>query len=71
MMSGYIHNVVLPKMIENELKDGSNEETGQESRDAKTILKRYVLTKVCLSSVYKWMKKLGFNYEPRKKRLLR
>jgi hypothetical protein len=54
-------------MIENELKDGSNEEIGQESRDVKTILKQYGLTKVCLSTVYKWMKKLGFNYEPRKK----
>jgi hypothetical protein len=39
MMSEYIQNVVLPKMIENEVKDGSNEETGQESRDVKTILK--------------------------------
>ena len=40
MMSEYIHNVVLPKMVENELKDGNNEEIGQETSAEKTILKR-------------------------------
>jgi hypothetical protein len=39
MMSEYIHNLVLPKMIENELKDGNNEETGEETSALKSILK--------------------------------
>ena len=65
MMSEYIHHVVLPQMIENEVKE-SNRELDQENAREK-ILKQYGLTKICLSTVYKWIKKLGFNYEPRKK----
>ncbi len=38
MMSEYIHNVVLPKMIENKLKDGNNEEIDQETSTVKAIL---------------------------------
>ena len=65
MMSEYIHHVVLPQMIENEVKE-SNGELDQEQAQEK-VLKQYGLTKICLSTVYKWLKKLGFNYEPRKK----
>jgi hypothetical protein len=39
MMREYIHNVVFPNMIENELKDGMNEEIGQERSTLKTTLK--------------------------------
>ncbi len=31
------------------------------------LLKTYRLTCICLSTVYRWIKKLGFNYEPWKK----
>jgi hypothetical protein len=65
MMSEYIHNVVLPQLIENEVKE-SNKELDQESAREK-ILKQYGLTNICISIVYKWIKKLGFNYEARKK----
>ena len=65
MMSEYLHNVVLPQLVENEVKE-SNEELDQESAREK-ILKQYGLTNICISTVYKWIKKLGFNYEPRKK----
>jgi ABC-type dipeptide/oligopeptide/nickel transport system permease component len=61
MMSEYIHHVVLPQMIENEVKE-SNGELDQEQALEK-VLKQYGLTKICLSTVYKWLKKLGFNLE--------
>ncbi len=64
MMSEYIHHVVLPQMIENEVKE-RNGELDQEQAQEK-VLKQYGLTKIYLSTVYKWLKKLWFNYEPRK-----
>jgi hypothetical protein len=65
MMSEYIHHVVLPQMIENEVKESNGELDQEQAREK--VLKQYGLTKICLSTVYKWLKKLGFNYEPRKK----
>jgi ferredoxin-like protein FixX len=37
------------------------------TKRATTNCKRYGLTYVCPSTVYKWMKGLGFQYETRKK----
>ena len=65
MMSEYIHHVILPQMIENELKESNGELDQEQAREK--VLKQYGLTKICLSTVYKWLKKLGFSYEPRKK----
>jgi transposase len=64
-MSEYIHHVILPQMIENELKESNGELDQEQAREK--VLKQYGLTKICLSTVYKWLKKLGFSYEPRKK----
>ncbi len=71
-MSEYIHRVVLPQMIEKEKKRKENDnnlelESTLEENELPALLKMYGLTCICLSTVYRWMKKLGFNYEPRKK----
>ena len=71
-MSEYIHRVVLPQMIEKEKKRKENDknlelENTREENELQQLLKTYRLTCICLSTVYRWMKKLGFNYEPRKK----
>jgi len=61
MMSQYIHTVILPEMIRKEI------ESNNQPLEINQLLKQYNLTCICLSTVYKWLKRLGFSYEPRKK----
>jgi hypothetical protein len=68
-MSEYIHRVLLPQMIEKERKRKENNnnlelENNREEHELQELSKTYGLTYICLSTVYRWMKKLGFNYEP-------
>ena len=67
MVSEYLHTVILPKMVEQQ--ENSNPlEPGESKEDKeKAILKKFGLTNLCLSTVYRWIKKLGYTYEPRKK----
>ncbi len=44
-----------------------SEDQFQYEEEMQTLLKKYLLTNICLSSVSSWMKKLGFSYEPQKK----
>jgi hypothetical protein len=62
MMSQYIHTVILPEMIWKEI------ESNNQPLEINQLLKQYNFTCICLSTVYKWLKRLGFSYEPRKKR---
>jgi hypothetical protein len=41
-----------------------NETSYQE--EVKAMLKRHGLAYICPAMVYRWMKSLGFSYEPRK-----
>jgi hypothetical protein len=71
-MSEYIYRVVLPQMIEKEKKRKENDknlelENTREENELQQLLKTYRLTCICLSTVYRWIKKLGFSHEPRKK----
>ncbi len=70
MMVEYIHSIVLPSMVAEERsvtveEVRENETSYQEA--VKAMLKRYGLTCICPTMVYRWMKSLGFCYEPRKK----
>jgi hypothetical protein len=67
LMSQYIHNVILPSMVEKEQREGNGSDASIQEISIQSILKKYGLTCICLSTVYRWVKKLGFNYEPRKK----
>ncbi len=76
VMSQYIHHMVLPQIIEDEWKEklragemNASEPQGYE-KELKTLLKWYGLTCICLGMVYRWTKKLGFNYRPRKKGIM-
>jgi hypothetical protein len=69
MMVDYIHNTVLPNMIAEEKNITVEEVRNTEGYDEakQKILRQYGLTKVCPSTVYKWMKLLGFTYSARRK----
>jgi len=63
----YLHDMVIPKMVKDAsgVEKSVNEElhTGK----AKEILKEYGLTCIDPSTIYRWLQKLGFRYEPRRK----
>jgi hypothetical protein len=64
MMSQYLPTVIMPQMIEKEEKEGN---LNEEENKLQAALNKYRLTVLCLGTIYKWIKKLGFNYEPRRK----
>jgi len=63
----YLHGTVIPKMVKETsgVEKSVNEQLYTE--EAKKILKQYGLTCIDPSTVYRWMQKLGFKYEPRRK----
>ncbi len=69
-MMEYVHAVVLPVMFAKE-KNVSVQEVQRNPQEFQNemqqVFKKYGLTCVCLSTVYKWMKCLGFKYETRRK----
>jgi hypothetical protein len=65
-VSEYIHTVVLPEMVKDERKS-NNQQDLSDGEVEKIILKRYGLTNICISTVYRWLIKLGLKYEPRQK----
>ncbi len=73
VMSQHIHHMILPQIIEKERQEKiragemNASEVQKYERESRTLLKRYGLTCICPGTVYRWMKKLGFNYEPQKK----
>ena len=65
LVAEYIHHTILPEMAWKEMVEQSsnNKPTLSQEETEKAILRRYGLTKLCPSTVYKWMKLLGFKYE--------
>ena len=63
----YLHDTVIPKMVKDAsgVEKSVNEELYTDK--AKEILKEYGLTCIDPSTVYRWLQKLGFRYEPRRK----
>jgi hypothetical protein len=65
LVSEYIHDTLIPVMVEqkyNILPDKEEYDHG-----VKTLLFEHGLKKICPSTIYKWLKLLGFRYEPRRK----
>ena len=58
----YLHEVAIPTLVEKR-----KEELEDDSITVDDILKENRLTKLSLSTVYRWLERLGFKYEPRKK----
>jgi len=74
-MSEYIHNTVLPQMVNERITTtmmlAINNTPGNEQVEydevEKEMVKLYGLTCICSSTIYQWMKHLGFKYKARKK----
>ena len=66
-MCEYLHDCILPKMVEE--RNGITRESNEESynKELKTLLREYGLTCLSQLTVYRWIKKLGFKYEQRRK----
>jgi hypothetical protein len=61
MVSEYLHTVNIPKVVEQQVT-GSPLEPGESKEDKeKALLKKFGLTNLCLSTEYRWIKKLGNN----------
>jgi hypothetical protein len=52
MMSEYLHNIIIPQMV-----NAETEKTGNQLWDQESLLKQYGLT---ISTVCRWLKVLGF-----------
>jgi hypothetical protein len=63
----YLHDTVIPKMVKGAsgVEKSVNEELYTEK--AKELLKEYRLICIDPSTVYQWLQKLGFRYEPQRK----
>jgi hypothetical protein len=66
MMLQYIHNAILPQMNVKERGDDNQLMLIMTDEECSQLLERYKLSCICLSTVYRWLKKLGVNYKPRK-----
>ena len=69
LLAEYIHHTIIPEMARKEMaeQNGNNQTVLSQKEVEKAILRRYGLTSLCPSTVYKWMKLLGFKYEPQRK----
>ena len=65
MMCEYIHETILPQMVKE--RTPVEKDSEEYDNELKTLLSEFGLTSVCPSTVYLWMKRLGFKYEPRRK----
>ena len=61
-MSTYLHTIALPALLETKRQELEDDEYGMDK-----LLEAHGLTKVSLSTIYRWMDKLGFKYKPRRK----
>ena len=58
----YLHEEALPAPVEKKKKELDNHEYTKDD-----LLAEHQLKKLTLTTVYKWMERLGFRYQPRKK----
>ncbi len=64
-LSEYLHDVILPKMVKESYALEPNSEGYEQS--LLELLKKYNLTCISPLTITRWMEKLGFKYEQRKK----
>jgi hypothetical protein len=63
-MSEYIHETVIPIMVQERFAVKPEDE--QYEAALQCIYCEYGLKKNCPSTIYKWLKLLGFRYEPKR-----
>ena len=64
-MSEYIHDVILPKMIKEEYRLEPTDESYEEK--VIELLKKFNLICISPATIARWLEKLGFKYQQRKK----
>jgi hypothetical protein len=64
-MSEHIHDVILPKMIKEEYRLEPTDESYEEK--VIELLKKFNLTCISPATIERWLEKLGFKYQQRKK----
>jgi hypothetical protein len=62
LLLAYLHDIALPALLEE-----FRQELGCAEYTMYELLQEHRLTKLSIPSVYRWMRLLGFKYEPRKK----
>ncbi len=67
MASQYIHTQIIPQLVKEKRELEGGQALEDEEEEVKALLKQYGLTAVCISTVYRWLKKLGVSHEPRRK----
>jgi hypothetical protein len=74
MVSQFIHSQIIPNLVQErrernarEIRRGSELLPDNDDDETKVTLAEYGLNQICISTVYHWLKKLGFSYEPRRK----
>jgi hypothetical protein len=70
MMHGYLHETVIKSLVLEEYAEKNNNTKLSDKEyevEAKKFLASYGLTCVCFTTVYRWMLKIGFKHETRRK----
>jgi hypothetical protein len=62
LLLAYLHDVALPALLEK-----FKEESGNPQHTMHDLFQEHGLSKLSMSTVHRWMHRLGFKYEPRKK----
>jgi hypothetical protein len=61
----YLHNTIIPNLVKQSTGVGPEEEAYVSIK--KELFEQYGLKKLCISTVYRWMRALGFKFEVHKK----
>jgi hypothetical protein len=62
LLYSYVHEIALPALL-----DERRAELANESYTMEQLLHENQLTKVSITTIFRWMRRLGFKYEPRRK----
>jgi hypothetical protein len=68
MMHSYLHDTVIKSLVLEEHEDKKAKQSGKEYEvEAKRFMANYGLTCICNETVYRWMLRIGFKHETRRK----
>jgi TfoX/Sxy family transcriptional regulator of competence genes len=68
MMHSYLHDTVIKSLVLEENKDENTKLSVEEYEvEAKKFMANYGLTCICNETVYRWMLRIGFKHETRRK----
>jgi hypothetical protein len=68
MMHSYLHDTVIKSLVLEENEDENTKLSVEEYEvEAKKFMANYGLTCICNETVYRWMLRIGFKHETRRK----